>query len=95
MVRISTEASKMKKHHIVKNVRFEGENLIITIDGEEKSFPLQKVSSLLGKASNEERNTFEISPSGYGFHWPMLDEDISIDALLRIVHSPSQKRKIA
>ena len=85
----------MKKHHSVKNLRFEGNNLLLTINGDDKSFPLHSVSSLLDKASDEERNTYEISPTGYGIHWPLLDEDISIDGLLGIIHSPSQKRKIA
>jgi len=85
----------MNRHHSIENVRFEGENLLLTIDGEEKSFALHEVSSLLEKASDQERNDFEISPSGYGIHWPLLDEDISIDGLLGITHSPSRKRKIA
>ena len=85
----------MKKHHNIKNLRFEGENLLLLINGEERSFPLHKISSLLENASDEERNTFEISPSGYGIHWPLLDEDISIDGLLGIIHSPSHKRQIA
>jgi hypothetical protein len=38
-------------------------------------------------ASEIERTTFEISPSGYGIHWPLIDEDISIDGLLGITHS--------
>lgn len=46
-------------------------------------------------ASEIERNTYEISPSGYGIHWPLIDEDISIDGLLGIVHVPEKKRKIA
>ena len=50
---------------------------------------------MLEKASDEERNNFEISPSGYGIHWPLLDEDISIDGLLGIVHAPQWKKKIA
>ena len=85
----------MKKHHSITKLRFEGKNLLLTINGEEKSLPLHEVSSLLDKASDEEKNTFEISPSGYGIHWPLLDEDISIDGLLGIIHSPSHKRQIA
>jgi len=50
---------------------------------------------VLEKASDEERDNFEISPSGYGIHWPLLDEDISIDGLLGIVHAPKWKKKIA
>ena len=41
-----------------------------------------------------ERATFEISPSGYGIHWPLLDEDISIDGLLGIVHTPKKPMQI-
>lgn len=85
----------MKKHHSIENVRFQGESLLLAIDGEEKSFPLHEVSSVLDKASDKEKNTFEISPSGYGIYWPLLDEDISIDGLLGIIHFPSRKRKIA
>jgi hypothetical protein len=28
---------------------------------------------------------FEISPSGYGIHWPDLDEDLSIDGMIKAV----------
>jgi len=53
------------------------------------------VSPLLEKATEIERKTFEVSPSGYGIHWPLLDEDIPIDGLLGIIHAPVKKRKIA
>jgi len=85
----------MKKYHQVNNLKFEDDYLVLTIDGKEKKFKLQDVSLALEKASERERNTFEISPSGYGIHWPLLDEDISIDGLLEIVHTPKLKRKIA
>jgi len=49
----------------------------------------------LVKATEIERTTFEISPSGYGIYWPLLDEDLSIDGLLGIVDAPVKKRKIA
>jgi hypothetical protein len=42
-----------------------------------------------------DRTNFEISSSGYGIHWPLLDEDISVDGLLGIVHAPYWKNKIA
>jgi hypothetical protein len=85
----------MRKHHDIKNVTFEGDALVLTIDGEERRFQLKEISPLLQKASNQERNTFEISPSGYGIHWPLLDEDISIDGLLGIYHAPEWQRKNA
>jgi hypothetical protein len=84
----------MKKSHNIKNISFEGNDLLLTVDGEEKSFPLHKISSLLEKASSRERNTFEISPSGYGIHWPLLDEDISIDGLIGLTRLPGKKDHI-
>ncbi len=85
----------MKTHHKIENIRFEDGNLLIIIDGQEKSFPLNEVSSILESASDEDRYSFEISPAGYGIHWPLLDEDISIDGLLGIIHSPQHNREIA
>ena len=85
----------MKKYHEISNLKFENGFLVITIDGEAKKFPLREISPILEKASEEERNNFEISPSGYGIHWPLLDEDISIDGLLGIVHAPQWKKEIA
>ena len=31
----------------------------------------------------EERNNYIISPANYGIHWPMIDEDISLNILLQ------------
>jgi hypothetical protein len=83
----------MKKYHQVTNVRFEGDRLHLTIDGQDKQFKLGDISSTLQQASEQEKNIFEISPSGYGIHWPLLDEDLSIDGLLGIVHTPRKKMK--
>jgi hypothetical protein len=49
----------------------------------------------LAQASDAELKHFEISPSGYGIHWPLIDEDISIDGLLGIEHGPAQWQKTA
>lgn len=85
----------MKKYHDIGNLKCQNGFLIITIDGEFKKFPLKKISPALEKASEAERSNFEISFSGYGIHWPLLDEDISIDGLIGIVHVPRWKKKIA
>ena len=85
----------MKEYHDIRDLRFEDGSLIITIDGEPKEFQLEEVSPALDKASEEARKNFEISPSGYGIHWPLLDEDISIDGLLGIAHAPQWKKKTA
>ncbi|MBM3240383.1 DUF2442 domain-containing protein [Candidatus Poribacteria bacterium] len=84
----------MKNYHHISNIRFEGDFLLLSIGGEERKFRLKKISSTLEKASEKERNTFEISPSGYGIHWPLLDEDISIDGLLGIAHTLKWKKRL-
>jgi hypothetical protein len=69
--------------------------MILTIDGQEKRFHVSDISPALQQASEHERNLFEISPSGYGIHWPLLDEDLSIDGLLGVVHEPQKSTKSA
>ena len=85
----------MKKYHDISDLKCQNGILILSIDGKPIKFPLKKISPALEKASETDRNNFEISPSGYGIHWPLLDEDISIDGLLGIVHAPQRKKKIA
>ncbi len=85
----------MKAYHDVKNLHFSGEYMILTIDGEEKKFRINDISSTLARASLIEKNAYKIPPSGYGIHWPLIDEDISVDGLLGIVHKREPKRKTA
>ena len=85
----------MKKHHQVENVQIENGVLQLVVDGNTIQLNLRNVSPALAAASDEERKEFEISPSGYGLHWRLIDEDISIDGLLGIVHEPGKSRKSA
>ena len=50
-------------------------------DGREVTVPLAWFPRLLGATPNQ-RSQFEISPGGYGIHWPLIDEDISVRAFL-------------
>ena len=85
----------MSRYHQVSGPRFEGDEMILTIDSRERRFNLSEISSVLKNASEEERNTYKISPSGYGIHWPLLDEDVSIDGLLGIDHAPGKNLESA
>ncbi len=85
----------MSKHHQVKNVCVEKGILRLIVDSNSIKRELKDVSPLLAAATAEEQQEFEVSPSGYGIHWPLIDEDISIDGLLGIAHEPSIKRKSA
>ena len=78
----------MKKYHEIEKIDFDKNNLILIADKQEYRIPLSKISSRLLKAASIERETYEISPSGYGIHWPLIDEDLSIDGILNIHHTP-------
>lgn len=76
----------MSKIHEISQVRIESGVLTLTVDGTLLSRKLDEISVRLASASEEAQNRFEISPSGYGIHWPECDEDLSIDALLGVGH---------
>lgn len=78
----------MNKIHTVEELRFTSDSLILKVDGKEHMFLLSEISQKLSQASDTERNHYRIMASGYGIHWPLLDEDLSIDGLLGIVHAP-------
>jgi len=83
----------MVNYHRIKNIKFESEVMYIMIDDKNYTFNLRSISTRLLRASDTERNNYQISPSGYGIHWPSIDEDLSIDGLLGITHTPTQKNR--
>ena len=66
----------------IQSVTFKQNLMIILINGIEHYFELDKVSSKLLNATSIQRNEYEISPANYGIHWPLIDEDLSINKLL-------------
>jgi hypothetical protein len=95
MARVSTKELNMKKHHVIENVSIENGVLSLVVDGKEIKRDLKDISNIQASASEDELSEFEITPSGYGIHWPLIDEDISVDGLLGIVHKPGVDRKSA
>ncbi len=69
--------------HQIDEVKFIDNMLMLLVDGKAYNFELNKISVKLLAASDWQRNLYTISPSGYGIHWTMLDEDLSIDGLLK------------
>ena len=69
----------------ITSVKIEGEDIIIYTGQQSHYFKIADVSKRLAQASEIEKNNFQISPSGYGIHWPQIDEDISLNGLLRNV----------
>ena len=76
----------MGKAHNVKVLSFAGFRTCLRIDGKDYELDLSKHSDRLAKASQQQREHVEISPGGYGLHWPDVDEDLSIDGLLGVTH---------
>ncbi len=82
----------MKKAHHIEKIDFQRDTLILHVDGKEYRFKVRDISKRLADAAPKEREKYEISPSGYGIHWPLIDEDLSIDGLLGIKHAPSKQK---
>jgi hypothetical protein len=77
----------MRKLHGIEKVSFDRDKLVLHVDGQVHTFNLSEISKRLANASTVERERFEISPSGYGIHWPL------IDGLLGIGHSPRKAKE--
>jgi hypothetical protein len=77
----------MHKAHDVQSVSFAGTVMVLQVDGNEYRIDITRQSARLARATSDQRNRFEVSPAGYGIHWPELDEDLSIDGLIGVKHS--------
>ena len=86
------KGNNMKKYHDIGDVHFTDTSMFMIVDDKEFKFDLRNLSTRLAEANEEEKNKYEISPSGYGIHWPLIDEDLSIDGLLGIVHTPQDQK---
>lgn len=43
----------------------------------------EQCSPRLARATQAQRLRAELSPGGYGIHWPEIDEDLSVSGLVR------------
>ena len=58
--------------------------IVVTASGS-VAIPWEKCSERLARASQAEWNHAVLSPSGYGIHWPLIDADIAVGPLLRVL----------
>jgi hypothetical protein len=79
---IYSYSSMISLHH-VDSLIFVDQCLYVTIDRKRIKVPLEIVSEKLFTANEFQRSIYRISNSGYGIHWPLIDEDLSIEALLK------------
>jgi Protein of unknown function (DUF2442) len=68
---------------LAKAIETTSEALIVITEAGSVAIPWVKCSERLARASVVERSRAELSPSGYGIHWPLIDEDLAVGALLK------------
>ena len=83
----------MNKVHRVESVTFTRSRMVLTVDGQRYSCALTDASERLVQARDFEREQYEVSPSGYGIHWPLVDEDLTVDGLLRLARSEPRETR--
>lgn len=73
----------MEKTHHISEVRFDKDYFILIVDNQTLKLKIEQISEKLARATEEQKQDFRISPSGYGIHWRQLDEDLSVNGLLK------------
>jgi hypothetical protein len=70
--------------HKLEDITFDQHSIYLQIDGRPIKVSLDILSSKLKNASDLQRKLYKISPSGYGIHWPLIDEDLAVNAILKL-----------
>jgi hypothetical protein len=78
----------MDKAHEVEVLSLKGPVMLLRVDGKDVEVDLALHSPRLANASQMQREHFEVSGTGYGIHWPDIDEDLSVDGLVGVAHQP-------
>ena len=74
----------MNKVYNISDIQFDKDYLIIKVDDSVLKVRISEASTILANATEMDRNDYQISPSGYGIHWRRLDEDLSINGLIKL-----------
>ena len=74
----------MQTTHKIDSIKFDQDFIYLNIDGNEIKVALDSLSLKLKSADEYQRMFYKISPSGYGIHWPLIDEDLSIEGILKL-----------
>ena len=68
-----------------RSIKATDEGLELVLHDRKVLVPWERCSPILARATTEQRFCPELSPGGYGIHWALLDEDLSVEGLLRRV----------
>jgi len=102
---MSTYPAEEFEYPSIQKVSFVAKKIKIHLrDGRELTIPLAHYPRL-ANATRKQLLNFEISGSGYGVHWPDLDEDLSVRGFLSykpvyvwpdvVRDAPRKRRKIS
>jgi len=69
--------------HNIEEISFDKDIIILKIDNRVFKLSLHEISTKLEHANKFQRQFYKVSPSGYGIHWPLIDEDLSVEALIK------------
>ena len=73
-------------HPLAEQVHFTDDDLVVSlVDGRTVSVPLVWFPRLAA-ATRQQLENYELLGDGEGIHWPDVDEDLSIEGLLRGTH---------
>ncbi|MEW6353942.1 MAG: DUF2442 domain-containing protein [Pseudomonadota bacterium] len=76
----------VEPHPLAQDVKFTDDDLIVSlVDGRKIIVPLVWFPRLSNATKNQLEN-YEILGDGEGIHWPEIDEDLSVEGLLRGSH---------
>lgn len=71
---------------LADEVRFTEDDMVVSlVDGRTVSVPLVWFPRL-ATATSEQRRNYEMLGDGEGIHWPDIDEDLSVEGLLKGTH---------
>jgi len=68
--------------------------MLLVVDNQTLKLKLKDISLKLLKATEQERKDFKISPSGYGIHWRLIDEDLSVNGLLKLIQTKMLQKQM-
>ena len=89
-----SSAEQIEKPRAVSVSTSDDELTVEFSDGRTISVPLSWYPRL-EHATSEERQDWELIGHGSGIHWPAVDEDISVDSLLRGLRSNESQASLS
>lgn len=74
----------VKNHHVTLAQSVEPFRDYLQIETTQGKYriPWAECSAKLATATEQQRSILDLSPSGYGIHWSLLDEDLAIGPLV-------------